>query len=135
LGKSCCRRPLRTSAGPVNLDPGTEAEYLDGKVYVWRGGFEGGAINGSDSWLLAYDVTTDGWSQTPSLQDAGVVPGFRTGAFDVWGVSLTADSGRHLLCLTGGERNRQLYLFDPVSQTWAAGAEVATLFDGRVKGG
>src|SRR5262249_3323581 len=40
-----------TSGAPDSWAPGSEAEYLDGKVYVWRGGFSGGAVNGSDSYL------------------------------------------------------------------------------------
>lgn len=112
-----------TSVSPDLFQPGSEAEYLDGKIYVYRGGFSAAAVSGADSYLDVYDIETDLWSRTPSLLDSGVVPGFLTGSFDVWGVSLAADGEHHLMFLTGGERNRLLYVFDPVSQTWAAGPQ------------
>jgi hypothetical protein len=110
-----------TSAAPEYFSAGSEAEYLDGKIYVWGGSYTGGAVNGSDSYLQVYDIATNSWSVTPSLQSSGVIPGFRSGAFDVWGVGLTADSIRGLLFVIGGETNRQLYVFDTATQTWAAG--------------
>jgi hypothetical protein len=98
---------------------GSEAEYLDGKIYVWRGGFGGGGVSGTDSYLNVYDIATNTWSVTPSLQSSGVVPGFRSGAFDVWGLSLAADAVHHRLYLLGGESNRLLYVFDVTTQNWA----------------
>ncbi len=107
-----------TSAADVNFEAGSEAEYLDGKIYVWQGGNAGGAVNGSDSSLHVYDIDTDTWSVTPALQDSGVVPGFRSGSFDRWGVTITADPTRNLLFVIGGEANKQLYVFDVDSQMW-----------------
>ncbi len=107
-----------TSAADVNFEAGSEAEYLDGKIYVWQGGNAGGAVNGSDSYLYVYDIDTDTWSVTPALQDSGVVPGFRSGSFDRWGVTITADPTRNLLFVIGGEANKQLYVFDVDSQMW-----------------
>lgn len=107
-----------TSAADLAWSAGSEAEYLDGKVYVWRGGFGGGAVNGSDSYLHVYDIASDTWSTTPSLQSSGVLPGFRSGAMDVWGVAISADAAHHRLYVLGGEANRQLYVFDVATQSW-----------------
>ena len=105
-----------------------EAEYLDGKIYVWQGGNAGGAVNGSDSDLYVYDIYTDTWSVTPTLQDSGVVPGFRSGAFDIWGVAITADPVHNRLFVSGGEANKHIYVFDVASQTWTV-APIA-IYDG-----
>jgi hypothetical protein len=111
-----------TSAAPDSWSAATEAEYLNGKVYVWRGGFAGGNVNGADSYLDVFDVASNTWSRTPSLLASAVVPGFRSGAFDVWGVSLTADPLHQRLFVTGAERNRQVYVFDVQTQSWAVAA-------------
>jgi hypothetical protein len=110
-----------TSDAPDVWNPGTEAEYLDGCIYVWRGGFNGANVDGSDSYLDVYHTASDSWTVTPSLRDSGIIPGFRTGGFDVWGVSLTSDPVHHLLFVTGAESNHQLYVFDTVAQSWKAG--------------
>lgn len=68
-----------------------------------------------------YDIDANTWTRTPSLRDSGVVPGFRSGGFDVWGVSLTADAARRRLFVMGAESNRQLYVFDVATQTWTVG--------------
>ena len=81
--------------------------------------FNGGAVNGSDSYLHVYDIASDSWSTTPAVQASGVVPGFRSGAFDIWGVVITADPVRGQLFVIGGEANRQVYIFDVASQTWS----------------
>lgn len=117
-----------TAAAPNAAEAGSEAEYLGGKIYVWSGGGGGAAVNGSDSYLDVFDIASGSWSRTPSLLDSGVMPGFRTGSFDIWGVSLTADPARDLLYVTGGERNRVLYVFTPATQAWTAGP--AALYDG-----
>ena len=108
-----------TSAAAADFEAASEAEYLDGKIYVWQGGIAGGAVNGSDSYLYVYDIDTDTWSGTPTLQDSGVVPGFRSGAFDIWGVAITADPIRKLMFVIGGEANKHIYVFDVAWQTWA----------------
>src|SRR5262249_46356640 len=59
-----------TSAADRDWNAGTDAEYLDGKIYVWRGGFDGGGVQGGDSYLHVYDVATDTWTLTPSLQSS-----------------------------------------------------------------
>jgi parallel beta-helix repeat protein len=110
-----------TAAADTSFQVGSEAEYLDGRIYVWRGSFNGGAVNGSDSYLHVYDIGADEWSLTPTLQSSSVVPGFRSGAIDVWGVAITADAAGGRLLLIGGETNRQLYVFDLAAQTWAVG--------------
>lgn len=110
-----------TTAAPDGWIAGTEAEYLDGKIYVWRGGFGGGLPNGSDSYLDVYDLTTGTWGRTPSLSDHGIMPGFGTGGFDVWGVSLSADTNHHRLFVKGTEASRTLYVFDTIGQQWASG--------------
>ena len=110
-----------TPAAPDQWTGGSEAEYLDGRIYVWRGGFAGGAPNGSDSYLEVYELAASTWSRTPSLSDSGVFPGFRTGGFDVWGVSLSADATHHRLLVKGTESSRSLFVFDTASQTWAVG--------------
>jgi parallel beta-helix repeat protein len=110
-----------TSAAADVFEAGSEAEFLDGNIYVWRGGLAGGAVTGSDSYLNVYDIARDTWEQTPPLQSSNVIPGFRSGAFDVWGVGLTAVPARGLLLVMGGESNRQLYVFEVASQTWAVG--------------
>ncbi|MHC4787185.1 MAG: NosD domain-containing protein, partial [Planctomycetota bacterium] len=107
-----------TALADTEFGAGSEAEYLDGRIYVWRGMLSGGAVNGSDSYLHVYDIGADSWSTTPALQSSGVVPGFRSGAFDIWGVALTADPVRGLLFVIGGEANRQVYVFDVATQTW-----------------
>lgn len=109
-----------TAPADESFGAASEAEYLDGKIYVWWGLFSGGAVNGSDSFLLVYDIATDAWSATPPLQASGVIPGFRSGAMDIWGVTITADPVRHRLFVNGGEANRQVYVFDVASQTWTA---------------
>jgi hypothetical protein len=108
-----------TSGAGTTFGVASEAEYLDGKIYVWRGLFNGGAVNGSDSYLEVYDIATDDWSATPTLQSFGIVPGFRSGAIDIWGVALTADPQRNLLFVLGGEANKQVYVFDVTTQTWS----------------
>lgn len=110
-----------TSPGDFSFGIGSEIEYFDGKIYAWQGGFSGGAVNGSDSLLQVYDITQDTWSVTPSLQASSVLPGFRSGSFDIWGVAIAADSENGLLFVIGGETNRQLYVFDVTAQTWAVG--------------
>ncbi|MCA9285512.1 MAG: right-handed parallel beta-helix repeat-containing protein, partial [Phycisphaerales bacterium] len=107
-----------TAPGPFQATAGSEAEWHDGKVYVWRGGFAGGAVNGGDSYLDVYDIASDSWSQTATLQSAGIVPGFRSGAIDVWGVVITADHARGRIYVLGGESNKQVYLFDVATQSW-----------------
>lgn len=110
-----------TSAAPDIWSAGSEAEYLDGRIFVWRGGFDGGAVNGSDSYLDVYDIAKNTWSLSPATLASAIVPGFRSGGFDVWGIALSADPARHRLFVTGAESNRQLYVFDVPSQTWAVG--------------
>ncbi len=110
-----------TSPGEFTFGVGSEIEYLDGKIYVWQGGFSGGAVNGSDSFLHVYDINLDTWSATPTLQSSGVIPGFRSGAFDIWGVAIASDSDNGLIFVTGGETNRQLYVFDVATESWAVG--------------
>jgi parallel beta-helix repeat protein len=107
-----------TAAASLDWSPGSEAEYLDGKIYVWRGGFNGGGVNGSDSYLHVYDIASNTWSTTPSLQASGVLPGFRSGAIDVWGVALSTDAARKQVFVLGGEANKLVYVFDVASQTW-----------------
>ena len=107
-----------TSAAAVDFAAASEAEYLDGKIYVWRGFFNGGNVNGSDSLLHVYDIASNSWSTTPTLQSSGVIPGFRSGAFDIWGVAITSDPVNNRLFVLGGEANRQVYVFDVGSQTW-----------------
>jgi len=122
-----------TSAAPDRWSPGSEAECIAGQVFVWRGGFSGNAVNGSDSYLDVYDIATDSWARTPSLRDAAVVPGFRTGGSDVWGVSLAADPARGRLFVQGSETNRHLYVFDLATWTWALAADAP--YDGGWGGG
>jgi parallel beta-helix repeat protein len=110
-----------TGAAPDTWNAGSEAEYLDGCIYVWRGGFAGSAVNGVDSYLDVFNIASNTWIHTPSLRDSAVVPGFRTGGFDVWGISLTSDPAHHRLFVMGAESNRQLYIFDSVTQTWTVG--------------
>lgn len=107
-----------TAAAPAEFGAGSEAAYFDGRIYVWRGGFDGGAVSGSDSFLDVYTIATDTWDVTPSLQDSGVVPGFRSGAFDIWGVSLAVDPVERRLFVLGGETNRQVYVLDVDTQQW-----------------
>ena len=87
-----------TSTAPEDFGAGSEAEYLDGKIYVWPGLLSGGAVNGSNSFLYVFDIAANSWEATPSLQDFGVIPGFRSGSMDIWGIALTADhtNGRNL---------------------------------------
>jgi len=110
-----------TTAADDEFGPASEAEYLAGKVYVWRGLFNGGAVNGSDSYLNVYDIATDTWSRTPTLQQFGIVPGIRSGAQDIWGPAITADHARGLLFVIGGEANRQVYVYDAANESWSAG--------------
>lgn len=110
-----------TSAGPDSWSAGSEAEYLDGHIYVWRGGYAGGAVNGSDSYLDVYEIATDTWSRSPATRESGIVPGFRSGGFDVWGISFSADAARRRIFVMGAESNRQLFVFDVATQTWAVG--------------
>ena len=117
-----------TSPSGVAFDPGSEAEYLDGRIYVWRGGFNGGVVNGIDSELLVYDIADDTWSVTPSLQAAGVAPGFLSGALDLWGLTISADVDRQRLFVIGGEINTQLYVFDVRDDTWLVGP--IAIYDG-----
>ena len=117
-----------TSPADTEFGPASEAEYLDGKIYVWRGLLNGGAVNGSDSFLYVYDIAANSWSATPTLQSFGVVPGLRSGAIDIWGVSITSDDARKLLFANGGEANRQIYVFDITAQVWST-APVA-IYDG-----
>ncbi|MCA9289801.1 MAG: hypothetical protein KDA25_01660, partial [Phycisphaerales bacterium] len=107
---------------------GSEAEVLDGRVYVWRGGFGGGAVSGADSFLHVYDIGSATWSTTPSLQDSGILPGFRSGAFDIWGVTITSDAARGRLFVSGGEANANVYVFDVATQAWTV-APIA-VYDG-----
>ncbi|MDY7108463.1 MAG: NosD domain-containing protein [Planctomycetota bacterium] len=107
-----------TSDSGVDFGPGSELEYLDGRIYAWPGSHGGGAVNGSDSYLLVYDIASDTWSATPTLQDSTVIPGFRSGAFDIWGVTITADPDGQRLFVQGGEGNRQIYIFDVPAQGW-----------------
>ncbi len=108
-----------TAASNVDWNAGSEAEYLDGKIYVWRGGSNGGGVNGNDSYLHVYDIATDTWTTTPSLQASTVLPGFRSGAIDVWGVALAADAVRKQVFVLGGEANRLVCVFDVASQSWS----------------
>lgn len=117
-----------TSAAPDTWSAGSEAEYLDGHVYVWRGGYAGGAVNGSDSYLDVYDIASNTWSRSPATFASAIVPGFRSGGFDVWGVALSADAARHRIYVTGAESNRQFYVFDVAAQTWSVGP--AAPYDG-----
>ncbi len=107
-----------TAAADVDWNAGSEAEYLDGKIYIWRGGLGGGLVNGSDSYLHVYDIASNAWTTTPSLHSFGVLPGFRSGAFDVWGVALAADASRREVFVLGGEANKLVYVFDVASQAW-----------------
>ena len=110
-----------TSASDDEFGAASEAAYLDGKVYVWRGLLSGGAVNGSDSYLNVYDIAAGTWSHSPTLQDFGVVPGFRSGAQDIWGVAMAVDVARGLLFVIGGEANRQVFVFDAAARSWSAG--------------
>ncbi len=112
-----------TSASEEVFEGGSEAEYLDGKIYVWRGGWNGRDPNGADSYLNVYNPTTDTWSRTPALADCGVTPGFLTASLGLFGVAITADPAHRLLFVMGGETNRTLYIFDPVYQRWTTGPE------------
>jgi len=107
-----------TADSGADFTAGSELEYLDGCMYVWRGAQAGGAVNGSDSYLHVYDIAGGIWSVTPTLQDFGVIPGFRSGAFDIWGVTLASDPDEPRLFVQGGEGNRQIYIFDVASQVW-----------------
>lgn len=111
-----------TSAAPFDWNAGTDAECVDGVIYVWRGGFNGGAVNGSDSSLLTYTIATDTWGATPTLQSSGVAPGFRSGALDVWGVALAADAARGLVFVLGGESNKLVYVYDIANASWRVAA-------------
>jgi hypothetical protein len=117
-----------TALAPDSWNGGSEAEYLGGAIYVWRGGFNGASADGSNSYLDVYDIATDTWSRTPSLADSGLSPGWRSGAFDVWGVSLAADQAGRQLFLIGGENNYQLYVFHVATQSWTLGPNA--IYDG-----
>jgi parallel beta-helix repeat protein len=108
-----------TAPADTEFGAASEAEYLGGRIYVWRGLFNGGNVIGSDSYLHIYDIGTDSWATTPTLQSSGVVPGFRSGAFDIWGVVISADAAHGLLYVIGGEANRQVYVFDTATEAWA----------------
>ena len=110
-----------TAPAPDSWSAGSEAEYLDGRIYVWRGGFAGSAVNGSDSYLDVYNIAANTWIRTPSLRDSTVMVGFRSGGFDVWGISLASDATHHRLFVMGAESNLELYVFDVATQTWAVG--------------
>ena len=114
-----------TSAAGDEFGAASEAAYLDGKVYVWRGLLNGGAVNGSDSYLNVYDIAGDTWSHSPTLQDFGVIPGFRSGAQDIWGVAMAVDAARGLLFIIGCEANSQVFVFD------AAGNLIGHILQGR----
>jgi len=116
-----------TSGTGREVNAGSEAEYLDGKIYVWTG--QGGAReDGTDSLLDVYDIATDTWTMTPTLADSGVTPGFRTRHFGIWGTSLAADFDRHLIYLIGSANNRTLYIYDAQAETWYAGP--TAVYDG-----
>jgi len=117
-----------TPGSGVDFAAGSEAECVDGKVYVWPGSGAGGAVNGADSSLLVYDIAESAWSSTPTLQDSGIIPGFRSGAFDVWGVTIASDAARGRLFVQGGEANRQVYVFDVSTQTWTVAP--TSVYDG-----
>ncbi|MFO0840447.1 MAG: right-handed parallel beta-helix repeat-containing protein [Phycisphaerae bacterium] len=117
-----------TAACTDAFSAGSEAEYLGGKIYVWRGGLAGGSVNGADSYLNVYDIAANAWSRTPSLLDSGVVPGFRSGGFDVWGIGLAADAARGRVFVSGAETNKQVYVFDIATQNWRATRSAA--YDG-----
>ncbi|MFH1999092.1 MAG: hypothetical protein ABIK28_05380 [Planctomycetota bacterium] len=46
------------------------------------------------------------------------MPGFRSGAYDVWGVGLASDSHRNCIMVSGGERNRLIYLYEIDHDRW-----------------
>jgi parallel beta-helix repeat protein len=117
-----------TASAPDSWGGGSEAQCLGGKVYVWRGGWGGAGVNGSDSYLDVYDIATGTWGRSPSLLASGVIPGWRSGGFDVWGVSLAADEAHGRVFVLGGESNRLLYVFDVASQSWAVGP--TAVYDG-----
>ncbi len=117
-----------TSKSSTVFGAGSEAEYLNGKIYLWRGGYAGGAVNGSDSWLDVFDIATDAWSATPPLQESGVIPGFRSGALDIWGVTITSDPENNRLFIQGGEANKQVYIFDIAVQAWSV--TPVSIYDG-----
>jgi hypothetical protein len=118
-----------TAAAPDTWGGGSEAEYLDGKIYVWQGGWGGANADGSDSYLDVYDIASNSWSTTATLKDAGgVSPGFRTGPSDVWGVSMTADAAHKQLLITGAEGNSNLYIYDVASGIWSLGP--VAVYDG-----
>ncbi len=116
-----------TAGASAEFLAASEAEYLDGKIYVWQG--RGGArSDGADSSLDVYDIASDSWSATPTLLDSGVSPGFITGGPSGWGIGLAADPDRHLMFLTGAAGNQTLYIFDVQAQTWVAGP--TAVYDG-----
>jgi len=107
-----------SSASGTVWNAGSEAEYLDGKIYVWQGGYNGAQPDGSDSFLHVYDVAGDTWSATSDLAASEVMPGFRSGAFDIWGVNLASDpEGLHVF-VSGGERNKLVYAYEVASDSW-----------------
>ena len=75
-----------------------------------------------------YDIATNTWTRSPSLRDFAVVPGFRSGGLDVWGVSLSADAVHGRIFVGGSEANRQISVFDVGTQAWAVAA--VALYDG-----
>jgi parallel beta-helix repeat protein len=107
-----------TAQSGADWGAGSEAEYLDGKIYVWRGLSNGGQPDGSDSYLHVYDLVGNTWSTTSALSDSEVMPGFRSGAFDIWGVSFSSDPDRNLLYVGGGERNSLIYVYEVLTDTW-----------------
>jgi hypothetical protein len=101
---------------------------MAGKVYVSRGWWYGSKADGSDAYLDVYNIATDTWSRTPTLQNSGVSPGWLSASTDVWGVSIATDAARGLLYLIGGETNRRLYVFDVAAQRWGLGPDA--VYDG-----
>ena len=73
-----------------------------------------------------YDIATNSWNVTGTLQANGVTPGFS--AYDVWGVSMTSDAAHHQVFVTGRERNRNFYAYDAPSGVWTLGP--TAIYDG-----
>lgn len=107
-----------TAPSGVDFSAGSEIEFMDGRIYAWPGSFRGGAVNGSDSYLLVYDISADSWSQTSTLQESGIMPGFRSGAYDIWGVNLTASASLGHMLVQGGESNHLIYVYLPQLDAW-----------------
>ena len=109
-----------TQKATVEFAAGSEVACLDGRVYAWPGGFGGGAVTGADSFLHVYDIASDTWTTTATLQDSAVIPGFRSGAFDLWGVALAIDPEARRVFVLGGEANHEIPVFDVGTGTWTA---------------